>query len=121
MCQKFIPPFLERFAQEIEKEKHERKSIYDRCLYILRKLPPVRNCGEKSFAKVYNEIWYGFKIRKDGTKMTTEEWKRLPNQDTINREKRRVKHDYPELGTYNREVLMHQTAIYQALVEMSIE
>jgi hypothetical protein len=120
-CSKFEPPFLFEFAQRIEEEKHIRKSVYKRCEFILREIPGSRNAGEKSFAKIYKEIWYGFKIRKEGTKLTTEEWKRMPVDDLINREKRRVKHNFPELATYSKEVLWHQTAIYQALMEMAIE
>lgn len=118
-CFKFEEPFLFEFAQRVEEEKHIRKSIYKRVQYILEKIPTTRNAGEQTFYKIYIEIWYGFKIRKEGTKLTTEEWSRLPNQDSVNREKRRVKHDHPELGTYDKEVLSHQTAIFQALLEMS--
>ena len=45
----------------------------------------------------------------------------MPHDDTISRERRRVKADHPELATYNKEVLWHQTAIYQALMEMAGE
>lgn len=120
-CEHFDVPYLVEFAQRIEEEKYIRKNIFDRCLYILDKLPPTRNAGEKTFAKIYNEIWYGFKIRKANTTINTEVWKRLPNQDTINREKRRVKQKFPQFATYSKEVLMEQTAIFQALVEMSAE
>ena len=121
LCEKFNPPYLARFAQEIDKVKNERKSIFARCKYVLEKLPPSRNAGEKTFTKIYNEIWYGFKIRKDGTKMTTEVWKRLPNQDSINREKRRVKEIHESLRTYDTKVVNYQGTIYQALMEMAIE
>lgn len=120
-CSKYNPPFMFEFAHRVEEEKHIRKSIYDRCKFILEKIPQTRNAGEKSFAKIYREIWYGFKIRKNGTKLTTEEWKRMPHDDNINREKRRVKAEHPELKTYDKQVLWHQTAIYQALLEMSAE
>lgn len=120
-CSTYHPQFLFEFAQRVEKEKHDRKSIKKRCEYILDKIPQTRNAGEKTFYKIYIEIWYGFKIRKEGTKITTEEWKRLPNQDTVNREKRRCKQLNDELKTYSPEVRMEQTAIYQALLEMSIE
>lgn len=109
------------FAHRVEEEKHLRKDFYRRCEFILREIPATRNAGEKSFAKIYKEIWFGFKIRKEGTKLTTDEWKRLPHDDTINRAKRKVKQDNPELATYDKEVLWHQTAIYQALLEMSVE
>jgi len=105
----------------VEKEKFERKSIFKRCEYILEKLPQTRNAGEKTFAKIFKEIWYGFKIRKEGTKLTTNEWKRMPHDDTINREKRRCKQWNEQLKTYSPEVIMQQTVIYQALMEMSIE
>lgn len=121
LCQKYETPILNEFAQLIEKEKSERRSIYKRCEFILEKIPQTRNAGEKTFAKIYREIWYGFKIRKDGTKLTTDEWKRMAHDDTINREKRRCKQWNEELKTYSPEVLMKQTAIYQALMEMAIE
>ena len=121
MCPKYNPPFLFEFAQRVEEEKHIRKSIYQRVKWLLEELPTSRNAGEKTFYKIFIELWFGFKIRKDGTKLTTEEWKRLPNQDTINREKRRVKEDHPELKTYDKQVLWHQTAIFQSLLEMSSE
>lgn len=121
MCTKYIAPFLYEFAHRVEQEKHLRKDFYRRCEFILREIPQTRNAGEKSFSKIYREIWYGFKIRKEGTKLTTDEWKRLPHDDTINRAKRKVKQDYPELATYDKQVLFHQTAIYQALMEMAVE
>lgn len=119
LCEKFVEPVLEKFAMEIEMQKQKLKSVYDRCKYILEKIPQTRNAGEKSFAKIYREIWYGFKIRKDGTKLTTQEWKRMKHDDTINRQKRQVKVDHPELSTYDKEVLYHQTALYQAIVEIA--
>ena len=121
MCTKYEPPYMYEFAHRVEQEKHTRKDVYRRCEFILREIPATRNAGEKSFAKIYREIWYGFKIRKDGTKITTEEWERMPHDDTINRAKRKVKQDKPELATYDKEVLWHQTAIFQALLEMSVE
>lgn len=119
MCSKYVEPFLYEFAQRVEEEKFIRKSIGKRCEWILENLPTTRNAGEKTFYKIYIEIWYGFKIRKEGTKLTTEEWKRLPNQDTINREKRRCKHNDESLKTYSPQVQMQQTAIFQALLEMA--
>ena len=121
LCPKFIPAILVEFAQEVEMQKDKLKSVYCRCKYILERIPPSRNAGEKTFAKIYREIWYGFKIRKEGTTLNTEEWNRLPNQDTINREKRRVKQKFPQFATYDKEILLEQTAIFQALVEMAIE
>jgi len=120
-CDHYVEPFLYAFAQRVEEEKHIRKSINKRCEFILEKIPQTRNAGEKSFAKIYREIWYGFKIRKEGTKLTIEEWKRMPHDDTINREKRRCKQWNEELQTYDVKVQWEQTAIYQALLEMSIE
>jgi len=32
-----------------------------------------------------------------------------------------VKHKFPQFATYDKEVLLEQTAIYQALVEMAVE
>jgi len=120
-CFKFEEPFLFEFAQRIEEEKHIRKNIYKRVQYILENIPQSRNAGEKTFYKIFIEVWYGFKIRKDGMKMDKTVWDRLPNQDSINREKRRVKHEHPELGTYDANIIQHQSAIYQALLEMSYE
>jgi hypothetical protein len=122
MCQKYIEPFLYEFAQRVEQEKHERKSIGKRCEYILEKIPQSRNAGEKTFYKIYIEIWHGFKIRKGNPQvMDSDWWKRLPNQDTVNREKRRCKQWNEDLKTYDSKVVWEQTAIYQALLEMSAE
>ena len=120
-CEKFVEPVLAAFAAEVEVYKAKRWNIFDKCKYILEKIPQTRNAGEKTFAKIYNEIWFGFKIRASGTSLTTEEWKRMPNQDTISRERRRVKQLNPSLATYSPKVLMHQTAIWEALMEMSTE
>ena len=120
-CFKYAEPFLFEFAQRVEQEKHIRKDFQRRCQWILENIPQTRNAGERTFYKIYIEIWHGFKIRKEGTKMTTEEWKRLPNQDSINRAKRKCKQLHDELKTYSPEVQMHQTAIFQALLEMSSE
>jgi len=121
LCEKFIPPVLAKFAQEIEMQKSKLKTVSERCQYILSKIPPTRNAGEKTFAKIYREIWYGFKIRKEGTSINTEEFLRMKHDDTINRQKRMVKHDNPELQTYKKEMLIHQSALYQAIIEMAIE
>lgn len=118
-CEEFVEPVLENFAQQVEKYKAEHKGVFKRVKYILTKLPPTRNAGEKTFAKIYREIWYGFKIRKDGTKLTTEEWKRMKHDDTINRQKRLVKAEYPDLATYDPKVLFEQTALYQAIIEQA--
>lgn len=121
-CFNYVEPFLFEFAQRVEQEKLKRKSINKRVKWILTELPTTRNAGEKTFYKIYTEIWYGFKIRKiSGTTMTKEVWDRLPNQDTVSREHRRVAHDYPELASYDKEVIQQKTAIYQALLEMSYE
>ena len=121
MCPEYVEPILFEFAQLVEKEKLERKNIKKRCQWILETIPKTRNAGEKTFYKIYIEIWYGFKIRKEGTKLTAEEWKRLPNQDTVNREKRRCKHNDDSLKTYDPQVQEKQTIIFQALLEMSAE
>jgi len=121
MCKKFVEPVLAAFATEIEVHKAKRWGYFDRCKYILEKIPQTRNAGEKTFYKIYIEIWYGFKIRVAGTTLNTEDWNRLPNQDTVNREKRRVKQLYPSLATYSSKVLQHQTAIWEALMEMATE
>lgn len=119
-CDHFIASELYEFAEEIEKVKLVYKSLIERCQYILEKIPQLRNAGEKSFYKAYIWIWHDFKIRK-GTELDTSTWKHLPNQDSVNRAKRFVKHERDDLKTYNKEVLMHQTAIFQALQEMAIE
>ena len=121
MCPKYIPQELYDSAQEIEKIKSETKQIYEKCKYVLEKIPPTRNATDKSFPKIYKEIWFGFKIRKEGTKYTTDEWKRMPSDDKINREKRRVKQHHPELKTYDPKMIKHQEATFQAYMEMAIE
>jgi len=119
LCEKYIEPALVEFAQKIEKAKHHYKSLKDRAEYLLEHIPQIRNAGEKSFYAVFIWVWYGFKIKK-GTELNQKIWKRLPNQDSVNRAKRFVKHDREDLQTYNKEVLIEQTAIYQALCEMAI-
>jgi len=120
LCSKFVPNELYEFAEEIEKVKIQYKSLEERCKYILEKIPSLRNAGEKSFYKAYIWIWHDFKIKK-GTELDTNTWKHLPNPDSVNRAKRFVKHEHDELKTFDKKVLMHQTAIYQALCEMAIE
>jgi hypothetical protein len=120
MCDTWEEPYLAEFAQMVEKKKHELKTIKQRCEFILEKIPRTRNAGEKSFAKIYKEIWYGFKIRKEGTTLNTEEWKRMPHDDSINREKRRVKEN-PQLATYDPETIRKQNAIWEAYMELAIE
>ena len=121
-CPKFVEPFLFEFAQRVEQEKHTRKSITKRVKWMLEELPTTRNAGEKTFYKIFIEVWYGVKMRKNsGTTMTKEVWDRLPNQDAVSREKRRVKQNNPELASYDKEVIQQKTAIYQALLEMSYE
>ena len=121
MCPRYEEQFLNEFAQLVEKIKYEQTSINQRCKFILEKIPPLRNATEKQFAKAYKEIWYGFKIRKEGTKLTIEEWKRMPHDDDINRQKRKVKQDHPELSTYEKKVIEGQAAKFLAMWEMAIE
>lgn len=120
LCEKFVPSELYEFAEQVEKVKIEFKSLQKRCQYILEKIPQLRNAGEKSFYKAYIWVWHDFKIKK-GTQLDTETWRHLPNQDSVNRAKRMIKHERDDLKTFNKEVLMHQTAIFCALMEMSQE
>jgi len=121
-CEYWVEPILEPFFQEVEVNKEKLKTNYERCKYILSKLPPTRNAGSKTFYKIYNEIWHGVKIRKKiSMQLTPELWKRLPVSSSVNRAKRFVKDDYPELQTYDPETLFHQQTLYQAIVEMSRE
>lgn len=120
MCEKFTEPFYNEMAQEIEKIKVDYKTLKKRCEFILVKIPQLRNAGEKSFYKAYIWIWHDFKIKK-GTELDTKVWKHLPNQDSVNRAKRFVKQERDDLKTYDKKVLIHQTAIFQALQEMAIE
>lgn len=121
-CDHYNPPFLHEFAHRVEQEKYIRKGVRKRCEYILREIPGTRNASEKDFTRIYFEVWHGFKIRvKEPQILDRKTWDRLPNPDLINREKRHCKEDFPELQTNNKEVLWHQTAIYQALLEMSYE
>lgn len=119
-CEKFVQPELEKFAQEVDMFKAKFSDDIKRAKFILEKIPTTRNAGDKSFPKIYKEIWYGIKIRKAGTNLTYDTWKQTPSDDWINRAKRHVKEDNPELRTYNPKVLFEQTALYQAMVEMAI-
>ncbi len=122
MCTKYVAPFLYEFAHRVEQEKHLRKDIYSRCEYILREIPQTRNAGEKTFYRIFLEIWEGLKIRVNNPQVLDKKtWERLSNAETVGRERRRVKHEHPELKTYDGKVLWHQTAIFQALLEMSVE
>lgn len=124
MCEEFIVPELAAFAAEVEVHKAKRWGLHERCKYILEKIPPSRNAGEGSFPKIYLEIWHGVKIRAkiaDCTIINTKLDKELPLKDSINREKRRVKQLNPSLRTYSAKVLLHQSAIWEALMEMSAE
>lgn len=121
LCQHFEPPFLLEFAQEVEKFKHLHDGVFKRCKFILEKIPTTQNAGDKSFPKIYKEIFYGVKIRKLGTNLTYNAWRDMPSDDDINREKRRVKQHNPELRTYDKKILFEQTALYQAMMEVAIE
>jgi hypothetical protein len=120
LCEKFVPPILFEFAQKIDRAKDELKTHYQRCKWLLEKLPATRNAGSKTFYKVYCEIWHGVKIRKE-LGITTKEWKAMPVSSTVNRSKRFVKQDHPELGTYSPQMLIEQSALWEAIVEMAIE
>lgn len=122
MCEKYIAPYLYEFAQLIEKEKSERRSIMKRCEFILKHIPQTRNAGEKSFAKIYWEIWEGLKIRKNNPQaLDSDTWKRLTPADTINREKRRSKQWNEELRTYDNKVIEKQTILFQTYMELAVE
>lgn len=121
-CQGFVEPVLSQFFMEIEKAKMELRTMEKRCEFILEKIPQTRNAGEKSFYKVYIEIWHGFKIRKGRPSfLDTDTWKNLPNQDTINRAKRKCKQFHEELRTYDADVLERQATLYQAVMEWAKE
>lgn len=117
-CFTFVENELYNLALEVEKAKLTIKSIEKRCKFLLEKIPQLRNAGEKSFYKVFIEFWYGFKIRKgEPSKMDTDTWKRLPNQDTVNRAKRKVKQHNDDLKTYDPETLRKQEVMFQAITE----
>lgn len=120
MCGKFEESKLYAFAQEVEAQKEILKTVEKRVEFILAKIPTTRNAGEKSFAKIYREIWEGFKIRKGNPQvLDTDTWKRLTHDDTINRAKRKVKAENPELATYSPTVIEKQSLLYQAYTEWS--
>lgn len=121
-CKGFVEPILSKFFMEIEKAKNELRAIEKRCGFILEKIPKTRNAGEKTFYKIYIEIWHGFKIRKGSPSvLDTDTWKSLPNQDTINRGKRKCKQFHEELRTYNPEMMERQATLYQAVMEWAGE
>lgn len=120
-CQHFEEPILVDFAQEVEKFKALFAGEVKRAEFILRKIPTTRNAGDKSFPKIYKEIFHGVKIRKLGTNLDYDTWKRMPSDDWINRAKRHAKRLNPELRTYDKKMLFEQTALYQAMMEMAIE
>jgi hypothetical protein len=45
----------------------------------------------------------------------------MVHDDTINRQKRMVKAEHEELRTYEPAMIYHQTALWQAIVEMAAE
>lgn len=120
-CEHFEEPYLVEFAQDIEKAKYEITKIYDRSVYILKNIPQTRNASEKTFGRIYNEIWHAVKIRKDNSNVTTEVWNRSKASDSINREKRRAKKDYPPLKTYDPKVARKQIVLFEAYMELAIE
>ncbi len=121
-CEHYQEPFLVEFAQFIEKEKARRRSIKARCKIILERIPQTRNCHDKTFPKIYKEVWHGFKIRKHGsTLFTTDKWNEMPADDDINREKRRVKEHNDNLKTYDPKVLRKQELVFQTMLELAAE
>jgi len=120
-CEHYEEPYLVEFAQDIEKAKYEITKIYDRCVYILDKIPRTRNASEKTFGKIYNEIWHNVKIRKGGSNLTTDVWDKAKPSDSINREKRRAKKNHPELQTYDPKVIKQQTVLFEAYMELATE
>jgi len=121
-CEYFEEPYLVEFAQDIEKQKLICRTLKKRCGYILENIPQMRNAGEKSFDKVYKEIWYGVKIRKHNSTLVNDaEFRRMPHADSINREKRRCKQWNSNLRTYDPKIIKKQNAIYQAYMELAIE
>jgi len=119
-CEYWVEPVLEEFVQEVEAFKAKFKDDVRRASFILEKIPTTRNAGDKSFPKIYKEIWFGVKIRKGGTNLTYDVWKQIPSDDWINRAKRHAKENNPELRTYDPKTMFHQQTLYQAMVEMAI-
>ncbi len=120
-CQRFEEPYLVEFAQDIEKVKHERKTIFDRVLYILTNIPQTRNASQKTFGKIYNEIWHGMKIRVENSNVNTDVWNRTASWDSINREVRRAKREQPTLATYDPKVIRKHQVIFQAYMELAAQ
>lgn len=121
MCEKYEEPEIYAFFQEVEAQKEKLKTVEKRCKFLLEKIAPSRNAGEKNFCKIYWEIFENLKIRKGNPQaLDTNTWKRLTNADTINRAKRKVKADNPELATYNPEVREHQSQLFQAYSEWAV-
>lgn len=119
LCSDFIEPLFDMFKQKVEAFKIKFKNIKKRCEFILTEIPQTRNAGEKTFYKIYIEIYHGFKIRKGTPQvLDTETWKRLPNQDTVNRAKRSVKQFNEELKTYSPKTIIEQNVIFEAMLEM---
>lgn len=121
MCSHYMEPELYAFAQEVEAQKMILKTVEKRAKFILEKIPTTRNASEKSFPKIYWEIWEGFKIRKGTPQaLDTDTWKRLTKADAINRAKRKVKAENPELATYNPATIERQSQLFQAYSEWAV-
>lgn len=118
-CEHYEEPYLVEFAQDIAKVKHERKTIFDRVLYILTNIPQTRNASQKTFGKIYNEIWHGMKIRAKNSNLTTDVWNKTASWDSINREVRRAKREQPTLATYDHKVIEKHAIIFQAYMELA--
>lgn len=122
MCSQYILPALANLLSIIEQVKKEFKKISQRCRWMLEHIPPLRNAGEKSFWKAYIWIWHGFKITdKNPPKLDYQTWKQLPNADTCNRAKRKVKQHNDELKTYDPITKFHQGGLYQAFMEIAMD
>lgn len=118
-CEHYEEPYLVEFAQDIAKVKYERKTIFDRVLYILTNIPQTRNASQKTFGLIYNNIWHGVKIRAKNSNLTTDVWNRTASWDSINREVRRAKREQTNLATYDPKVIEKHKIIFQAYMEMA--
>ncbi len=115
MCENFVEP-ISNFVNEINRSLELHKSIEIRVKIILTRIPNLRNAGEKSFAKAYKKLVYGFGPKK-GVEYTHAIWKMMPHDDSINRARRKTIQHNPELGKNNHKAVTMAGATQEGILE----
>ncbi len=117
MCQHYEVSVSE-FVNEINRSLSTMKKCKEKVKFILEKIPNLRNAGEKKFARAYRKLVYGL---NQNDPIPRGVWLQIPHDDTINRAKRSIQQNNPDLAKDNHKAIVMAGATQAGILEALYE